>query len=288
MRLIPRSNGPGKGRMEDPVDPNYLRVAGLISTDTAKRPPPVAVGEGVQEYRLYANYGIWGREDQTGRLRLEARPGSEEGSEEILFRQVSVDGGSGKRSGSFGPNQGVFRLEGRVRCRGGHPVEWSLASALFDYSDDPDGPMVEETFASEETVVRNGDLRVKTAGGNFVRPLPPGAILSEWDLLRLVPRLPFEEPDGKSFCLLEGLTVPKSNAFLAATGRHSAPDFGGDLLSFSLLARGIVPYDYWLDTDHRLIGCMSGGLGRAWIPETLVIPPLYAFAETEYRKERWP
>lgn len=70
----------------------------------------------------------------------------------------------------------------------------------------------------------------------------------------------------------EGLTVPKTDAHLLDTGRHAAPAFGGDLYSFSLLGRGVVPYDFWLDADHRLVACISGGLGRGYLPEELMIP----------------
>ncbi len=284
MKLIQRT-AETTGHVGYPIDPEFLRVSGQIHTDTSLGAQPRGPGEGRQVYRLYCNRGSWGWHGQIGLLRLEAFPGSEEGEEELHFLQVSRDGGEQLGSG-FQPNQAVFRLEGHMRCRRDMPVSGEVCSALYDYTNNSTGIIIEDTYLHESVRIYSGAMDVTVSGKTYHRSLPASEWMTEWNLLRLVGRLPFGEDPRRTFCLLEGMTLPKPSAHLIDTGRHVAPDFGGSLYSFSLLGRGIVPFDYWLDSEHRLIGCISGGLGRAYIPEALMIPPVEDFITREFNRER--
>jgi len=285
VRLMQRTEAVKKGKVESPIDPEFLRVAGQIRNDTKLGAPPLSFGEGKQVYRLYCNRGSWAWHGQMGLLCLEAVPGPEEGEEELRFLQVTRDGGE-QRGNVFQPHHAAFRLEGRMRCRRNMPVSGEVTSALYDYTNDRQGLLINGTHLHETVRMDSGEMHVSIDGHTCRRPLPASELMTEWNLLRLVGHLPFGEEPNRIFCLLEGMTLPKPDAHLIDTGRHEAPDFGGTLYSFSLLGRGIVPFDYWLDNEHRLIGCISGGLGRAYIPEALMIPPVEDFITHEFNRER--
>jgi hypothetical protein len=286
MKLIRRTEAGVRGRVCDPIDPEYLRVAGLIHTDTALGANVTIHGQGRQVYRLYCNRGMWGDDNQMGLLLLEAFPGKKTGEEEIHFLQVSRDGGEQASNGQFKSFHVAFRLEGRMQCRNDIPQSWELSSAMYDYTKGQEGVLIEGTRLRESVRVRKRKMEVVIGKKIHKRALPARVWMSEWNMLRRISRLPFGEYTNEEFCLLEGLTLPKPDAFLTYTGRHEAPEFGGFLQSFSLLGRGIVPFDFWLDGNHRLIACISGGLGRAYIPEDLLIPPGDDFIVSEFNKNR--
>ena len=173
-----------------------------------------------------------------------------------------------------------------MRCKRDMPVSGEVCSALYDYTNDRSGVLIKDTYLHESVRIYSGAMDVTVAGKTHRRSLPASEWMTEWNLLRLVGRLPFGEDPKRTFGLLEGMTLPKPDAHLIDTGRHEAPDFDGSLYSFSLLGRGIVPFDYWLDAEHRLVGCISGGLGRAYIPEPLMISPVDRFVTSEFNRER--
>lgn len=286
MKLIRRTEAKERGRVCDPIDPEYLRIAGIIKTDTRLGAPVAGPGEGRQVYRMFCNRGNWGDDNQMGLLLLEASKARRNGEEEIHFLQVSRDGGEQSADNRYKPFQVAYRLEGRMRCRENIPQSWEISGGFYDYSNGQSGILIEGTGLTEEVRVRKGSLEVRTGNKVFKRDLHSSNWMSEWNLLRLVNRLSFDEEPKTEFCLLEGLSLPKYNAFLVNTGKHEAPEFGSDLYSFTLIGRGIVPFDFWMDGSHRLIGCISGGLGRAYIPEELLIPPVEEFIVQEFKKVR--
>lgn len=288
LRLMTNRTPESRGRVGYPIDPAFLHVTNEIRTDTSLGAPPVAIGEGRQEYRLFCNQGDWRQNFQLGLLRLEARAGDAEDSEEIRFLQVSCDGGSASRTtDAYGPQRAAFRLEGVMRCRGDMPVYGELFSGVYDYSDDPEGLLIEGTDLKETVRIQSGEMEVSAGGRTASRAFPWSSWMSEWNILRKVGRFPFGADPEDAFCLLEGLTVPKPDAFFTYMGRHDAPDFGGELHVFSMLGRGIVPFDFWLDEEHRLLACISGGLGRAYIPEALMLTEMmHDFVATEFNRER--
>ena len=286
MKLVRRIKALERGRVGDPIDPEYLRVAGQIHTDTSLGASPVLIGEGYQEYRLFCNRGVWGDDKQLGLLSLKSGPGLKQGEEEIHFLQVSRDGGEEDANGRFKPFQAVFRLEGKMRCLKNVPQSWELCSAIYDYSNGNSGEIIKGTDFCESVIVKNESMESRIDGHLHRRMFPASTWMSEWNLLRMIGRLAFgSNPEG-NFCFLEGLSLQKPDAIIVDTGKHEAPEFGGYLYSFSMLGRGIVPFDFWLDADHRLVSCISGGLGRAYIPEALMIPVVDDFVTAEFRKKR--
>jgi len=88
---------------------------------------------------------------------------------------------------------------------------------------------------------------------------PDGPVAGHWCLFEAVQRLPFDDGVEHSFDLLDGLSVRKSDHTLRYDGAHEIR-FGVDthtLHRFVQIGHGALPFEYWLDEDHRLVLVVS-------------------------------
>ncbi len=139
------------------------------------------------------------------------------------------------------------------------PIQWQISSSFID-ADKNQMP----TLATEEKVqLKDNVMLVNIAGKTFKRKLPAPAT-SDWSLLEVLQRLPFEKKT-LSFNMLEGLSVLKQNQQLSYRGTYPLKTAQKEftLQWFQHLGDGILPYEYFLDENHRLLIAIS--LDKAYI-----------------------
>ncbi|MFP4250730.1 MAG: hypothetical protein ACLFU7_13805, partial [Armatimonadota bacterium] len=88
---------------------------------------------------------------------------------------------------------------------------------------------------------------------------PEGPVATHWGLFDAVQRLPFEQGVEHRFDLLDNMTARKTDHTLRYDGEHEVR-FGPDtraLHRFVQVGQGVLPFEYWLDSDHRLVLVIS-------------------------------
>ncbi|UCG57271.1 MAG: hypothetical protein JSU70_20690 [Phycisphaerales bacterium] len=134
-----------------------------------------------------------------------------------------------------------------IECRKNRlasPTKWQVSSRFME-ADGQDVPK----------------LASKQNGGSAV-----GAdrVTCDWGLFEAVQRLAFHEQSSLSFDLLEGLSLSKLRHNLSYRGVYSEKIPGSRILHcFVQLGSGILPAEYWLDEDHRLLLVCS--MNKAYI-----------------------
>jgi hypothetical protein len=154
-------------------------------------------------------------------------------------------------------------IHAEVQCRNdalASPVSWTLKSALTD----TEGKPASDLDFEEQVTVDGSTLRVQSAGRTLSRP-GSEHLTSDWPLFDAVQRLPLKESPPLRFDLLEGLSLLKRGHRLWYHGVETV-EIGGvsrRLHVFHQTGRGILPYEYWLDEQHRLLVVVTGP--RAYI-----------------------
>jgi hypothetical protein len=108
-------------------------------------------------------------------------------------------------------------------------------------------------------------MTVETGGRTlFTRKEVPW-LTCDWCVFEFIQRLKFEEQGCLPFDMLEGLTVMKENQRLYYRGLCPTKMGSEDILlhCFVQLGSGILPYEYWLDDNHRLLVAIS--MNKAYI-----------------------
>jgi len=149
----------------------------------------------------------------------------------------------------------VNEIKAEVKCLHNpiaSPVSWQLNSRIID----PRGKAKDELTVEEKVTCKTGDiLEVKTGGKVFERKVK-SPLAADWGLFSLVQTLPYRQEESKrEFHLLEGLSLLKENHRLSFQGVHHVKigDKGMSLNLFEQIGRGVLPYEYWLDDQHRLL-----------------------------------
>jgi len=133
------------------------------------------------------------------------------------------------------------------------PRNWEIESEMLDGA----GKQVDYTKtritgkAAEDAILQLGKAERKL---KVSKPFT-----SNWCLFDAVQRLPFNTKPLR-FDMLEDLELVKLDQRLAY-GRSVELELGGRntrLHSFEQIGRGILPYTYWLDDQHRLLFAVGG------------------------------
>ncbi len=89
-----------------------------------------------------------------------------------------------------------------------------------------------------------------------------------WNLFAALPRLPFEVSSALTFDLFEELDLHKPEQRLAYIGPQSVGLNGRTLVLhvFEQTGRGVLPWRWWLDAQHRVV--LAAGGQRAYLLDT--------------------
>ena len=87
-----------------------------------------------------------------------------------------------------------------------------------------------------------------------------GPVTSDWCLFDAVQRLPFDKSANTKFNVFERLTVLKENQrlYYRENIKYQFKNLNLPLHSFLQIGSGVLPYEYWLDKNHRLLMATSG------------------------------
>ena len=206
-------------------------------------------GEWKHSYRIViALRGAYGSSSHAGALKISRRLSGSELVELDIAQSVTA---------SWYP--ATSNTTARLTCAADQlatPREWEVRSVHLDADRKP----VNYTRISTKDAADGSKGRI---GKRFT---------SNWSLFDAVQRLPF---DGKplTFDLLEDLDKPKLGHRLCYSGSMEVT-LGGKpvrLHSFSHLGRGILPYTYWLDDNHRLLMAIGGLVAYLHDPEASLV-----------------
>ncbi len=147
----------------------------------------------------------------------------------------------------------IHRIRAGISCASqtplASPLEWELDSEFIG----PDGKPVSGLGLSERGLARGKTIKIETAGKTFKRK-GSKRLASDWGLYDAVQRLPFEEGSSLRCDLLEEMSVLREDVEISYRGTVPNPVNPGESLHcFQQLSEGILPYEYYLDSRHRLV-----------------------------------
>jgi hypothetical protein len=218
------------------LTPDLLHELGALG----KLPPSAAnfkpAANWQQSYRIWTCHGY--RESgnaNVGVIRLDRTAGSN-GTFTLKVRQIvsQVDGL-------------IADIEAEIECRAdalASPVQWDVRSM----------------FARED-----GHEIPELAGGKRGQATAnPSRTTCDWCLFELVQRLDYDKDTSLDFDLLEGLDLSKPNQRITYRGVFPTKTRTVDRLHcFAQVGTGILPTEYWLDDNHRLLCVIS--MNKAYI-----------------------
>ncbi|MFC1806626.1 hypothetical protein ACFL09_06590 [Planctomycetota bacterium] len=243
-----------KKRKEDaarsrPLSLDFLRQLGALKDFT---PPTGAFdpkGAWTNTYHLWLVQGNFGgaaltirREPKGDRVRL----------------HVSFD--VAEWSGYVRRTKAVLGCKADTLCT---PVSWTLESQAHDVSDKP----IAGTKLAERGTVGDGILEVRF-GSQARKEKVAAPVTSQWSLCDAVQRFPGEGTKPLAFTMLEEMDLVKPDQRLEF---REEKDFKvGDttlhLRGYQQIGWGILPWQYWVDDQRRLLFAFSGV--RAYIYNT--------------------
>lgn len=140
------------------------------------------------------------------------------------------------------------------------PLEWSLESEFIG----PDGNVKPELTVDEKARNRDGNIKVKSAGFTYDRQ-GSEKLSGDWCLFEAIQRFDFNKKPTITFDLYEGLSLLRENHQLFYRGLYPWQQDGKEVTLhwFQQLGQGVLPYEYWLDENHRMI--MAVTLSRVYI-----------------------
>lgn len=236
-------------KFAEPVSLTRLIEIGVVRLpDTLGAFEPASAWK--HSYRIWACSGFVNTGEPHGLFRLERRPGRTPRTFGLAVRQLIPD-----------EDKRWHETTAALTCRLDKPATpetWRVA-AHFVHRDGHRLPLP----ASRES--------------SSLEKLPRkrGPIACDWGLFEAVQRLPFRTAAPMTFTLLEGLSLPKENHRLRYVGRSLVTTETGQTTTvhaFSHIGHGILPFEYWLDEQHRLLAAVSAG--RAFILEDIMATPL--------------
>ncbi len=223
-----------------PLTPDILGELGALGPISATHFSPA--GNWTNVYRIWACHGYResGNEDK-GTLKIERLPSSSEGTFTLKVTQkINND------------RDLVHGLDAQIICRNdtlATPVQWQIQSKFFD----PTGVTVRDLNTEQSGRIRGNTVEIVTKGNTrqykISRPLT-----GDWCLLEAVQRMPWKNAAPIEMDILKEMALLQKD-HQVVYGKKGTFTIGGkpvDLYHFQQLGRGMLPYDYWLDSHHRL------------------------------------
>jgi len=236
-----------------PLTPELLKEIGAIDEfpQTPKQFDPH--GNWTNIYRIWTCHGFRESGNQSVgfvRFRRAAAGTNEKLSLEVHREVVEADGM-------------VSVIDTNIRCLNNQlatPVRWHLWSLFIDSDTHP----LDELKTEENVIIKQNTMIIETGGKTLKRKVP-GRLTSDWGIFEAVQRLKFDKESSLDFNMLEGLSILKQGQRLSYRGNYPMKLSGKNvsLHRFDQLGDGILPYEYWLDDNHRLLAATS--MNKAYI-----------------------
>ncbi len=234
-----------------PLTPLTLRKIGIIDgfpqeSDFDPSKPDV------NSYRMWSvtslnPSGFTARE--TGMLQVARLPGYPGGEGALRFRhRILLEEGNGF--------DGYNEITVEAACAPdalSSPLRWSAESRFVRGGQTQSGLTLRE-----ECSCADGRLLRRVGQVDYAYPIE-GALTSDWNLFDALQQPDFLPP-SQPFTLLDGYNTLKT-AQVLRTRPDLDEDFGGDtgrLRCITLLGRGILPTEFWLNEQGRVVSAISG------------------------------
>ena len=140
------------------------------------------------------------------------------------------------------------------------PEKWSIEARCLG----PDKRVFDSTVLSEKGELKGG-VREVWFGKQSRQSKVPTPITSNWSLLDAVQRLDGKATRPLAFAMLDEMDLLKADQELSWRG-EKVMNFGGrkvTLTGYHQIGRGVLPWQYWVNEQGRLLFAFSGV--RAWI-----------------------
>ncbi len=236
-----------------PLTPELLKELGAVDEFPQSPGQFDPQGNFMNTYRIWTCHGFRETGNQNvGFLRIERLAGKSDATYTLKIHQGVAEA-----------NGMLNDIEVNMICLNNQlssPVKWNLSSRFID----PDGKVISELGTSEEVEVSENTLTVGIGRRTFTRKVT-GKYTGDWCLFEAVQRLKFSKASSLSFDMLEGLSLLKQDQRLSYSGAYPMKMSGKNvsLHRFDRLGDGILPYEYWLDNNHRLMAVTS--MNKAYI-----------------------
>lgn len=230
-----------------PLTLDFLEQLGVFKDFHPPNGPFDSAGTWSNTYRLW----MVQQYNSAGMLRLRRQPRGDQGV------KLKVDQTVLQWSGH------VRHLEAEVDCVADTlvtPTAWSLATRYLG----PDAKVFDDTVMSETGTLDGGVWEVRS-GKRSRKQKVPTPITSNWSLLDAVQRLDGKATQPLAFAMLDEMDLLKVDQELSFRG-EKVMDFGGKkvtLTGYHQIGRGVLPWQYWVNEQGRLLFAFSGV--RAWI-----------------------
>ena len=236
-----------------PLTPTLLADLGALAERWVSPDTPDSRNRWTRTYRIWTCHGY--REtgnDDVGYLRVRKEPSSAEGTFRLRVEQVVVETDA-LRS----------RIEADIVCRNDElasPVKWRLSSRFFG----PDNEEQGDLGLAETVSVQADTLVIETSGATRRRQVPV-PLTSDWSLFEAVERLDVDTARKWEVNLLAGLSVLMPGQKISYRGlcQEKLGSRAIPLHCFRQLGHGVLPTEYWLDRDRRLLAVIS--MNKAYI-----------------------
>jgi hypothetical protein len=220
-----------------PLTPRLLEELGALGNFPPSSEGFKPNGSWVNTYRIWTCHGY-----------------RESGNQNVGFIRLERIGQSGKEfvlnvHQEVAQRDGITNIiEATIKCRNNQlasPLEWKLSSRFIgeDGKNIPGLSSNNNDAATDET----------------------GAMTGDWCLFEAVQRLKIDKKTLLAFDMLEGQSLLKKDQRLSYRG-ITGTKIGGEVISlhcFVQLGNGILPCEYWLNENHRLLIVTS--MNKAYI-----------------------
>jgi len=236
-----------------PLTPALLADLGAVTDLRTSSGPFDLQSPWTQTYRIWTCHGYreTGNED-VGFLRVRKETSPAEDTFGLRVEQVVIE-----------TDALLSRIKADIVCREdklASPVKWRLSSRFFG----PDNEERADLGVAETASVQEGTLVVETPGATRRRQVPV-PLTSDWSLFEAIQRLDVGAGRRWEVNLLEGLSVLKPEQQISYRGLCQEK-FGAQTIPlhcFQQLGHGVLPTEYWLNRDHRLLAVVS--MNKAYI-----------------------
>lgn len=157
----------------------------------------------------------------------------------------------------------LSNIEAQITCLNNEyasPVRWHISSRFLG----PDNNTLEQLCTEETVSVEGKSMTIETPAGILRRQVDSDRPLtSDWSLFEAAQRWGTGEAAHLLANMMEGLCKLKKDQHITYTGVSQMRPDSIRLFQFTQLGIGILPTDYWLDRNHRLLVVTS--MNKAYI-----------------------
>jgi hypothetical protein len=250
-------------RIGTPLSPARIEELGYLPQ--VPEPVPAADGATVLTYRIWGGHGFVGTRNFTvGSLSISrgAPSGGEIPVEAV--QRVAYAGGI------------EHTIRAAMTCRNAPLpalVSWRVSSRITRTDGSPEGRLdldaeyrvVAGSSDSGRPVGTEGGVAVERRAGTTITTIALlGTPVGDWPLFASVGLLGADE-DGWRFDFVDGMTLLKPGHALRHAAGVAQTICGGrlELRCLHQIGPGVLPFEYWIDTEGRLVAAISGN--RAWL-----------------------